>query len=297
MPNGTLGFELRDLEIAVVHQGSSAAGNGLRGGMMLLRVDEKPVVTNEEAQQALAAVGVVFTLGVTELTEVAEQLHPCQYCGRKFTSSRLAKHELTCAKRAGKEKRVAFDTKRARLRDLGMEHTRARPEAPKSQENSGPAKWRQEHDDLMAMLKGRGQAQDNRVTCPCCERKFSAEVAEKHIPWCKEKSAKVAMQKPRSVHRPSEASTAKSSGRLTSSSSSLPSRRSADSDTRRARTSASAEPTHRPRPSTSRVVKEESASQHPQAPPGYAVQQPPTWARGEAAVGIPAPGAFSERRH
>jgi len=34
------------------------------------------------------------------------------------------------------------------------------------------------------------------ITCPCCERRFNEESGKRHIPICKEKAAKKALERP-----------------------------------------------------------------------------------------------------
>ena len=59
--------------------------------------------------------------------------------------------------------------------------------------------WRSKHENLIATLKaarGQGPAvapmiDPGYVECPYCARNFNEHAAERHIPFCKEQSARI----------------------------------------------------------------------------------------------------------
>lgn len=142
---------------------------------------------------------------------------PCPDCGRKFHPSRLDSHIRAC-KKIFIAKRPEFDLTRKRVDEEGIRmisnETKKELEAIKNGEemkdiNAG--KWKKKSGgfrEAMALMKEvkrceelgvefvetktqeQKDAEDDRVPCPHCKRKFAANVADRHIPKCKESKAK-----------------------------------------------------------------------------------------------------------
>ena len=131
----------------------------------------------------------------------------CSYCGRKFASDRINKHEETCA-RAHSKKTKVFDSSKMRLAG-----TEAAQFASKSKHQPEPvikkSNYKEQHQQLVDSLRAARKLQkyeqdlkegkavgpppeipkfeiqnDDRIVCPICGRKFVKEAAEKHIPVC-----------------------------------------------------------------------------------------------------------------
>lgn len=133
-------------------------------------------------------------------------LEPCPHCGRKFKPKVLARHlELkVCLK-----KRKTFNIKRVEEKvKVSHKDKRKYEEAKKKKERTVP-KWKRDRNALReAMRQGKiikkalaegvdlstlpppKPAHDDRTPCPHCGRKFNADVAERHIPRCRDIKAK-----------------------------------------------------------------------------------------------------------
>eukprot|EP00466_Bigelowiella_natans_P017767 jgi/Bigna1/79357/fgenesh1_pg.61_\ len=135
-------------------------------------------------------------------------LEPCPNCGRKFKPEVLARHiqKGVCKKK----KRRAFKVKRVEEKVKKDVTSEQNYEAAKAKKKAMP-KWKRDREALRAALKqgkmitqalkeGRdirdvpvvpsSAAQDDRVPCPHCGRKFNEDVAARHIPRCKNIRAK-----------------------------------------------------------------------------------------------------------
>ena len=156
-------------------------------------------------------------------TEYASQdvvLQPCSICGRKFASTRLAKHELACQK--SHQKRKTFDAKEQRLTaeqkqtargSGGVSDSGGSRGAERRRDTAAVPKWKRQSEAFQAMLKqGRRDKQllkqgvsardlpqpqfpahessDDRVECPHCRRKFNQAAADRHIPHCSSTKAR-----------------------------------------------------------------------------------------------------------
>ena len=134
----------------------------------------------------------------------------CSICGRKFAPDRIEAHERACQASASRKKKV-FDSSKMRVQGTeaaqfqGMSH-----EEPKKKK----VDFRKQHEQLVANMRAARQVQqyeddrakgkavgpppalpkyempdDDRVECPYCGRKFGAEAAERHIPFCERQNA------------------------------------------------------------------------------------------------------------
>ena len=147
-----------------------------------------------------------------------EPLYPCRTCGRRFNAKALPKHEGICVNL--KPTRKVFDSKAARVQG-----TDAAKFATKTADSRGDGrggsrgktpKWKAQSNQLREAMKAnrmiakaqrdgvplsdlpaeafpsmaQDEADDDRVPCPHCGRKFNAKAAERHIPRCQELKTK-----------------------------------------------------------------------------------------------------------
>ena len=140
----------------------------------------------------------------------------CSYCGRKFASDRIAKHEEVCARMSHKKTKVFDSTK---MRTQGTEAAAFVRKGKKNEpvikkDVNGVPKYKLEHQRLVESMraarklqayekaKAEGKAvgpppempafempDDDRVQCPYCGRKFAEEAARRHIPVCERQNA------------------------------------------------------------------------------------------------------------
>lgn len=135
---------------------------------------------------------------------------PCAYCGRRFASDRLEKHEEICRRTSSKKTKV-FDSAAHRLQGTEAAQFARRPsKEPKIEKTvNGVPKYKLEHEKLVASMRAARKLQayekakeegravgpppeipkyeienDDRIECPHCHRKFGEEQARRHIPNC-----------------------------------------------------------------------------------------------------------------
>ncbi|NXL90402.1 ZC21C protein, partial [Alectura lathami] len=133
------------------------------------------------------------------------ELRQCSYCGRKFLCTRLKKHMSICSKSQGSKRKV-FDSSKARARGTDVEAFRQWKSSERPQD-SPPRRnnWRQKHEAFIQTLRQARQVQQvlskggkvsslpplppienpDYVACPYCRRRFAPQVAERHVPKCK----------------------------------------------------------------------------------------------------------------
>ncbi|XP_042726899.1 zinc finger C2HC domain-containing protein 1C [Lagopus leucura] len=133
------------------------------------------------------------------------ELGQCSFCGRKFLCTRLKKHMNICSKSQG-SKRKTFDSSKARARGTDLEEFQQRKSSERPQ-NKPPRRnnWRQNHEAFIQTLRHARQVQQvlskggkvpdlpplppienpDYTACPYCRRRFAPQVAETHIPKCK----------------------------------------------------------------------------------------------------------------
>ncbi|XP_046571980.1 zinc finger C2HC domain-containing protein 1B-like [Haliotis rubra] len=149
---------------------------------------------------------------------------PCRHCGRQFVPESLAVHERICAKSAQKKRKV-FDSTKQRVQGTEL-NLRQVKQAQKKDVPPSRSNWRAQHEDFMntvkaargvtvAMKEGRPlppppppSINPDYVQCPHCQRRFNTKAAERHIPFCKEKSQRI------NRAQPSAAAKAKQAARL-----------------------------------------------------------------------------------
>ena len=141
--------------------------------------------------------------------QVAVPVSQCPHCSRSFAAPRLAKHAAVCQQAQARKK--ATPSKEKEKADGGkadggkagtpVEERKAEEDRKKS------LKWRNESANLRAAMEYNrklaqaekagidistlppppSQTSDDRVECPHCNRKFNADVADRHIPKCNAK--------------------------------------------------------------------------------------------------------------
>jgi len=134
----------------------------------------------------------------------------CPHCSRSFFQRAFERHVKIC-KNVFVKKRKAFNAVEQRMEE--EQKQALRKETLQEQEDGGALvknqKWKAKseafrnaikHARLAAVAERTGGPMpelapapaeaDDRVPCPYCNRRFSAETAERHIPKCKETKAK-----------------------------------------------------------------------------------------------------------
>ncbi|NXC40020.1 ZC21C protein, partial [Penelope pileata] len=133
------------------------------------------------------------------------ELGQCSFCRRKFLCTRLKKHMSICSKSQGSKRKV-FDSSKARARGTDLEEYQQWKSLEKPQ-NKPPRRnnWRQKHEafiqtlcqarQVQQVLSKGGKVSDlpplppmenpDYIACPYCRRRFAPQVAERHIPKCK----------------------------------------------------------------------------------------------------------------
>ena len=139
----------------------------------------------------------------------------CSFCGRKFASDRIAKHEEVCARMSSKKTKVFDSTKmRTNGTDAAAFIKKGIKEPVIKKEINGVPKYKLEHQRLVESMRAARKLQayeaakaagkdvgpppempayempdDDRVACPYCGRKFAEEAAKRHIPVCERSHA------------------------------------------------------------------------------------------------------------
>jgi hypothetical protein len=151
----------------------------------------------------------------TEFAETRVHLTPCRICGRKFAADRLAKHEAACEKAS--QKRKPMNIKEQRMTADQKKAARSAPRGGgggRGGRGGKNAKWKKESESFRAMLKQERrdkallksgvalsdlpppdmdpayEAQDDRLECPSCGRKFNEQAHARHIQHCSNTKAR-----------------------------------------------------------------------------------------------------------
>ncbi|XP_063842965.1 serine/arginine repetitive matrix protein 1-like isoform X3 [Scylla paramamosain] len=132
-------------------------------------------------------------------------LASCKICGRNFAPDRIEKHETICSKSQAKaKKRKVFDP--VKMRTKGTEAEKYVTKGKHLQDKPKPKKkdWKKQHENFIATIRAakagtEAPPMDNSdyVECPHCLRKFSEDVADRHIPKC----ANITSNKPPPLRR------------------------------------------------------------------------------------------------
>ncbi|XP_054826602.1 zinc finger C2HC domain-containing protein 1C [Eublepharis macularius] len=148
-----------------------------------------------------------------------EDSSECSFCGRKFYSFRLEKHISICRKNHSSKRKV-FDSSKARAKGTELEAynllmgsgtswkktlTKSTDTSMQSSMQPKQSNWKQKHKSFIETLRRAremqriiskgGKASDlppvppmenpDYKMCPYCTRLFAPQVAERHIPKCK----------------------------------------------------------------------------------------------------------------
>ena len=134
------------------------------------------------------------------------QLESCRLCNRRFAADRIDRHMVICQKTTSKTRKV-FDSSKQRMiegSDPKAITASMKSSSSKTPSNKPAGNWRQQHEDFVKSIRAArqvtkhmaagGKASDlpppppslnpNYVHCQYCDRRFSPEVAERHIPKC-----------------------------------------------------------------------------------------------------------------
>ncbi|KAG5473689.1 hypothetical protein LSCM1_04316 [Leishmania martiniquensis] len=147
--------------------------------------------------------------GVDEMEDVP--LEPCPHCGRTFAPGPLQRHVTTCERQKGAALKMKSEVKGSKVASARKKPVRSAtagdPAAASVAASAGaagpalggsqcwpsdaalkPEKWRKQSARLRNAMAGASlTVADDRVQCPSCGRRFSDDVAERHIPICKSK--------------------------------------------------------------------------------------------------------------
>uniref|UniRef100_H2S7S3 Zinc finger C2HC domain-containing protein 1A n=1 Tax=Takifugu rubripes TaxID=31033 RepID=H2S7S3_TAKRU len=125
------------------------------------------------------------------------------FCGRPITTE--TRHAQICQSVA--KKRKVFDSSRQRAEGTDiptLKPMKPKPEPPKKQSN-----WRKKHDDFIATIRAAKSVahiikdggplpppppptyDPDYIQCPCCQRRFNENAAERHIKFCQEQAARM----------------------------------------------------------------------------------------------------------
>ncbi|NXB81086.1 ZC21C protein, partial [Donacobius atricapilla] len=145
----------------------------------------------------------------TQAASAAEQdeFGQCSFCKRKFLCTRLEKHMNICGKNQDSKRKV-FDSRKARARGTELEQYQQLKSSRSPQSKTPPRKnnWKEKHEALICIMSQARQVQQtlakgrkvsdlpplpptenpDYVACTYCGRKFAPQVAERHIPKCKD---------------------------------------------------------------------------------------------------------------
>ncbi|CAD8132466.1 unnamed protein product [Paramecium pentaurelia] len=134
-----------------------------------------------------------------------QDLQQCDICNRKFHSERIERHLIACQKAQQKQqerdkiiqkKKKQIEQKKQHLQQMDVEivKTNWREEHQKFQEqiqyNRKLKQLEIEGQDVTQLKPLETKVNSNYVFCEYCERHFAKNVAERHIPKCKEIIAK-----------------------------------------------------------------------------------------------------------
>ncbi|KAM7538068.1 hypothetical protein Aperf_G00000071666 [Anoplocephala perfoliata] len=184
-------------------------------------------------------------MDVDDYSLEAEQfeLVQCNICSRKFRTDVIDKHETIC-KKASKRKPKVFDSGKMRARGTGIPLNKTIrpgevvPREPNKDERIIRAEkkrdnWRARHNEFINTIRSAKAYQSavskggsapplpppssindpDLIQCSYCNRRFNENAAERHIPFCKEKSErdKLKQSANRAVKRPGHISASSNS--------------------------------------------------------------------------------------
>eukprot|EP01059_Diplonema_ambulator_P008115 TRINITY_DN17637_c0_g1_i1.p1 TRINITY_DN17637_c0_g1~~TRINITY_DN17637_c0_g1_i1.p1 ORF type:complete len:528 (+),score=89.09 TRINITY_DN17637_c0_g1_i1:36-1586(+) len=158
------------------------------------------------------AVSNMLDIEAQAMAAAEEPQYPCSQCGRSFRQAVLVRHQKTCGHQ---RQRKVFDASKSREIPEQRDVPKSYATPPPAASNKSKASWKEQHEQFQAAMKNNKlvrqvesgalpasalatvpQPPDNRVPCPHCTRKFAPDVAERHIPKCKN-----ILAKPKSLRR------------------------------------------------------------------------------------------------
>uniref|UniRef100_A0A1I8GYS4 Zinc finger C2HC domain-containing protein 1B n=1 Tax=Macrostomum lignano TaxID=282301 RepID=A0A1I8GYS4_9PLAT len=155
------------------------------------------------------------TMSIPEYSDSAD-LQSCSTCGRTFRPDVLMKHSPICKKAAQKKRRV-FESGKQRATGSDVPITKIikvnqpPPRDPAKVQAAAERKhnWRQRHEDFIRNIRAAKQYQHaaetggplpppppptidpSLILCNYCGRRFNEKAADRHIPFCREKNARI----------------------------------------------------------------------------------------------------------
>jgi len=134
---------------------------------------------------------------------VPDGMNSCKVCGRNFTLERIEQHQQICKQTHNRNVKV-FDSRKQRTQGTDLEPY-IRRGTYKNNVQPPKNRWREKHEEFIRSIRYAKQTQahvaaggkitdlpppppsdySDYIQCPYCKRKFSPEVAERHIPKCK----------------------------------------------------------------------------------------------------------------
>ncbi|KAI0223726.1 Zinc finger C2HC domain-containing protein 1A [Lamellibrachia satsuma] len=143
-------------------------------------------------------------------------LKECSICGRRFNIQSLKRHEPICLKASQKPRKV-FDSAKQRI-DGTDAVIAPKTSTIRSKKTSSvqPRKstWKEQHEEFISTIRAARGVQaamqsgkplppppapslnPDYVQCPYCDRRFNANAAERHIPFCKTQHDRLPKKKP-----------------------------------------------------------------------------------------------------
>uniref|UniRef100_H2S7S5 Zinc finger C2HC domain-containing protein 1A n=1 Tax=Takifugu rubripes TaxID=31033 RepID=H2S7S5_TAKRU len=125
------------------------------------------------------------------------------YVHSKVSIVLQTRHAQICQSVA--KKRKVFDSSRQRAEGTDIPTLKPmKPKPPKKQSN-----WRKKHDDFIATIRAAKSVahiikdggplpppppptyDPDYIQCPCCQRRFNENAAERHIKFCQEQAARM----------------------------------------------------------------------------------------------------------
>lgn len=130
------------------------------------------------------------------------KLYPCEICSRNFMPESLVKHRQICKKTSKKERKV-FDSGRQRAEGSDVAYAKTK----ETKKVAPPASnWREKHEQFIRNVRNARHVTEairtgapvpkfepnavpsDYVNCQFCNRNFSKNAADRHIPFCETQS-------------------------------------------------------------------------------------------------------------
>ncbi|KAF5288334.1 hypothetical protein FQR65_LT12068 [Abscondita terminalis] len=144
-----------------------------------------------------------------------EELLPCDICGRTFLPGSLKKHTSVCERNA-KKKRTVFDSQKQRVEGTEIasfqQPSQTKKQTQVSETPKKVNKWKERHLELVNTIRTARNinatvemsnsgstatfhnptlATGSSDRCLFCDRQFGPRAFDRHVEWCKERTARV----------------------------------------------------------------------------------------------------------